>query len=235
MMYLPVSLSNGKTLNIIITKSSRAKQLWMKANIHGIRVIVPLNYEIRNVVSFIETKKKWILKAAEYYGEFTEENGQTNINTAKIHFLGTKYKLQIIKNRNSSIIVSRNLHTVTLHVLDERNYKDDLKKWYKDQTAKIISERITVLNFRLNLKYNKVRIRNQRSRWGSCSRKGNLNFNLLLAALPPELIDYIIIHELLHLKEMNHSKKFWQLVESVDPDYKNHRELLHKYGALIER
>jgi predicted metal-dependent hydrolase len=118
--------------------------------------------------------------------------------------------------------------------LDERKYKDDLKKWYKDQTAKIISERITVLNCRLNLKYNKVIIRNQRSRWGSCSRKGNLNFNLLLAALPPELIDYIIVHELLHLKEMNHSKKFWQLVETVDPHYKNHRKLLHKYGALIE-
>lgn len=235
MMYLPVSLSNGKTLNIIITKSSRAKQLRMKANVHGIRVIVPLNYEIRNVVSFIESKKKWILKTTEYYGKFIEENGQTNFNTASIYFLGTKYKLQIIKNRISSIIISDNLQTVTLHVLDKRKYKDDLKKWYKDQTAKIISERITVLNCRLNLTYNKVIIRNQRSRWGSCSRKGNLNFNLLLAALPPELIDYIIIHELLHLKEMNHSKKFWQLVETVDPHYKNHRKLLHKYGALIER
>jgi len=233
-MYLPVSLSNGKTLNIIITKSSRAKQLRMKANVHGISVIVPLNYEIRNVVSFIESKKKWILKTTEYYGKFIEENGQTNFNTASIYFLGTKYKLQIIKNRISSVIISDNLQTVTLHVLDKRKYKDDLKKWYKDQTAKIISERITALNCRLNLTYNKVIIKNQRSRWGSCSRKGNLNFNLLLAALPPELIDYIIIHELLHLKEMNHSKKFWKLVETVDPHYKNHRKLLHKYGALIE-
>ncbi|MGA7044086.1 MAG: SprT family zinc-dependent metalloprotease, partial [Nitrososphaeraceae archaeon] len=187
------------------------------------------------VVSFINSKKNWILKTAEYYGKFIDDYGQTNVNKDSIYFLGTKYKLQIIKDKISSIIISEGLKIVTLHVLDKRKYKEDIKKWYKNQTAKIVSERLTILNCRLNLQYNKVLIRNQRSRWGSCSKKRNLNFNLFLAAFPPEVIDYVIIHELLHLKELNHSKKFWELVNAIDPHYKNHRELLHRYGALIAR
>jgi predicted metal-dependent hydrolase len=233
-MYFPVFLCNGKTLNIGIIKSRRARQLWMKANVHGINVVVPINCETRDVVSFINSKKNWILKTTEYYGKFIDDYGQTYAKDS-IYFLGTKYKLQIIKDKISSIMISEGLKIVTLHVLDKRKYSEDIKKWYTNKTAKIVSERLTMINCRLNLQYNKVVIRNQRSRWGSCSKKRNLNFNLFLAAFPPEVIDYVIIHELLHLKELNHSKKFWELVNAIDPHYKNHRELLHRYGALIAR
>jgi predicted metal-dependent hydrolase len=80
--------------------------------------------------------------------------------------------------------------------------------------------------------YNKVTIKNQRSRWASCSKNGNLNFNFLLSSLPVELIDYVIIHELAHLIQLNHSKEFWRIVESIDPEFQYHRKLLHKYGIL---
>jgi predicted metal-dependent hydrolase len=233
-MCFPVFLCNGKTLNIGIIKSRRARQLWMKANVHGINVVVPINCETRDVVSFINSKKNWILKTTEYYGKFIDDYGQTYVKDS-IYFLGTKYKLHIIKDKISSIIISEGLKIVTLHVLDKRKYSEDIKKWYTNKTAKIVTERLTMINFRLNLQYNKVVIRNQRSRWGSCSKKRNLNFNLFLAAFPPEVIDYVIIHELLHLKELNHSKKFWELVSAIDPHYKKHREMLHRYGALIAR
>ena len=233
-MCFPVFLCNGKTLNIGIIKSRRARQLWMKANVHGINVVIPINCETRDVVSFINSKKNWILKTTEYYGKFIDDYGQTYVKDS-IYFLGTKYKLHIIKDKISSIIISEGLKIVTLHVLDKRKYSEDIKKWYTNKTAKIVTERLTMINFRLNLQYNKVVIRNQRSRWGSCSKKRNLNFNLFLAAFPPEVIDYVIIHELLHLKELNHSKKFWELVSAIDPHYKKHREMLHRYGALIAR
>src|SRR3712207_9581677 len=66
----------------------------------------------------------------------------------------------------------------------------------------------------------------QKSRWASCSKKGNLHFNLLLSAAPPNVIDYVVIHELMHLIEFDHSHQFWQLVKEADPDYKKHREWL---------
>lgn len=88
----------------------------------------------------------------------------------------------------------------------------------------------------LGVTYGRITIRNQKSRWGSCSAKGNLNFNCLLVKVPEDVRDYVIVHELCHRMEMNHSEKFWKLVESVLPDYRERRKWLKEKGnALIER
>lgn len=89
---------------------------------------------------------------------------------------------------------------------------------------------------KLGVRYGRITIRNQTSRWGSCSGKGNLNFNCLLMLTPPEIIDYVVVHELCHLLEMNHSTRFWSHVESILPDYKLRRKWLKQNGSeLIER
>lgn len=85
----------------------------------------------------------------------------------------------------------------------------------------------------LGLKYNRLAVKSQRSLWGSCSRRGNLNFNWRLAAAPPEALDYVVIHELCHLLEMNHSKKFWEKVAAACPDYRARRAWLRKNGAAL--
>jgi predicted metal-dependent hydrolase len=85
----------------------------------------------------------------------------------------------------------------------------------------------------LGVTYGGITIRNQRTRWGSCSSIGNLNFNCLLMLTPVEIQDYVIVHELCHRIEMNHSKRFWQLVESAMPDYKARRKWLKDEGKYI--
>jgi predicted metal-dependent hydrolase len=99
--------------------------------------------------------------------------------------------------------------------------KDYLK--YKNEVQKLVEERLKVFNLTYSLKYNKITIRNQKSRWGSCSRKGNLNFNYKIVFLPAEVRDYVIVHELCHLKEFNHSRNFWNLVGITIPQYKEAR------------
>jgi len=85
----------------------------------------------------------------------------------------------------------------------------------------------------LNLEYGRVFVKDQRTLWGSCSGRKNLNFNWRLAAAPPEALDYVVIHELCHLREMNHSKRFWALVGAACPDYKARRRWLRENCALI--
>ena len=88
----------------------------------------------------------------------------------------------------------------------------------------------------MGVTYGRITIRNQKTRWGSCSNKGNLNFNCLLMLMPDKVLDYVVVHELCHLKQMNHSKKFWMEVERYMPDYRNYRKWLNENGgALIER
>lgn len=99
-----------------------------------------------------------------------------------------------------------------------------------------IPERVQYFAQKINVSYGRITIRNQRTRWGSCSSKGNLNFNCLLMLTPREVQDYVIVHELCHRKEMNHSKQFWQEVENILPDYKEWRKWLKdKGGELISR
>jgi predicted metal-dependent hydrolase len=227
-----VKLSNGRMLRIEVKKSKRAKQYWLKANVSEIYLIAPtVNYEITQVMRFLDSKKEWILKTLEYYERVRSNYVEANLKSGTISFLGKRYNLQITKDIAPSVIVSDNLSKITFHVTDRRKYKGDLKQWYFEQTRRIVSERLDLIRKRNSSlpAYNKVSIKNQRSRWASCSENGNLNFNLILAALPIEIIDYVIIHELAHLIELNHSKDFWNIVKMTDPEFQTHRKLLHKY------
>jgi len=103
------------------------------------------------------------------------------------------------------------------------------------RAREIISARVAHWAALLGLEYKKIFIKNQRSMWGSCSGRGNLNFNWRLAAAAPEALDYVVIHELCHLREMNHSKKFWAHVAAACPDYKARRRWLRDNTALLRQ
>lgn len=100
---------------------------------------------------------------------------------------------------------------------------------HKESARVLVYERIKHFNAQYQFTVGRVTIRNQQSRWGSCSSKGNLNFNYKLVFLPQELADYVIVHELCHLKEMNHGKRFWQLVAEQIPDYKYKRKQIQVF------
>ena len=109
--------------------------------------------------------------------------------------------------------------------------KDYLK--HKERARDLAQRRIEHFNKIYKFKYNKISIKNQKTRWGSCSKKGNMNFNYKIALLPSRISDYIIVHELCHLKELNHSKRFWSLVERTMPNYQKVRNELKKAGLNL--
>lgn len=102
-----------------------------------------------------------------------------------------------------------------------------------EEALKVIPERVEYFAKVIGVTYGKITVRNQKTRWGSCSSKGNLNFNCLLMLAPPEVLDYVVVHELCHRKQMNHSKAFWLEVEKVLPDYKEARKWLKEEGSQM--
>jgi predicted metal-dependent hydrolase len=219
-------------IRIDICQNKRTKRFRLVSGINGVRAIVPLNYNIKELENFITSKRNWILRTSQYYGKLKERNG--GLQPYTLYFLGSKYKFRIVKDRWPLTVVSDTIKLITFHVTDRRRYKQHIQEWYKQQTYRIIADRLPTLASRFNVKYNKVSVKNQKSRWASCSKNGNLHFNLLLAAAPSTVIDYVMIHELMHLIEFDHSLRFWQLVKEADPDYMKHREWLLNYASIIK-
>ncbi|HEX7032344.1 MAG TPA: SprT family zinc-dependent metalloprotease [Nitrososphaera sp.] len=228
---LSISLADG-AITIGVRTSKRSKRLRLVSNINGVEAIVPADYSAEELERFVSSKRDWIIKTSRYYAKLKERCGAPEPGT--VYFLGSKYRYRVIKDRNASAVVSETMKLITFHVTDMRMQKQQIQEWYKEQTGKIVGERLPALATKLGLRYNKISIKSQKSRWASCSRKGNLNFNLLLAAAPPEVVDYVIIHELIHLIQLDHSPKFWQLVKDADPEYKKHREWLTSYAPVIK-
>ncbi len=114
-------------------------------------------------------------------------------------------------------------------ILPTDKYEDMVRLWMHSDGGKIFKEKLNDFAGQMNVHFNMVRIKNVKTIWGSCSSKKNLNFNFKLFFLPEALIDYVFVHELAHLKHMNHSKAFWSEVEKQIPDYKKRREELKRY------
>lgn len=106
---------------------------------------------------------------------------------------------------------------------------------HKEMARGFVHERLAAINVHYSFLYKRVFIKNQKSCWGSCSERGNLNFNYKLLFLPPHIADYVIIHELCHLAELNHSPRFWLLVAQICPEYKKCRKELKTIKTAISR
>lgn len=136
-----------------------------------------------------------------------------------------------MNNRKFSYKVKKIFSVLIINTQNQHKKKIFQKDWKKDKEKflKIATKKVEKYNNFYNFSYKKINIRDQKSRWGSCSSKGNLNFNYRVFLLPEKEMDYVIVHEICHLKEMNHSKIFWNLVEKKSPDYKKIRKNLKQY------
>ena len=101
------------------------------------------------------------------------------------------------------------------------------------QTGALVSQRVAHFASVMGVTWGRISVRTQQTRWGSCSSKGNLNFNALLALAPPEVLDYVVVHELCHRKQMDHSPLFWAEVERILPDYRRQKQWLKEHGPRL--
>ena len=114
---------------------------------------------------------------------------------------------------------------------EKREMPEAEKKYYRNLAREVLGARTGYYARKMGVTYGRISIREQKTRWGSCSSAGNLNFNWRLVLMPPEILDYVVVHELAHRKEMNHSSKFWTIVEQEMPDYQERKQRLKELGG----
>lgn len=151
-----------------------------------------------------------------------------NENNNTILFLGKEYTINMVMYKDNKIRIFIRGKSIEIYIPEKMNsgeckeeIRKELSKWYRTMSKEIIGERLQYYSCKIKVKYNNFRIKDQKTRWGSCSSKKNLNFNWRIVMAPEWVMDYIIIHELCHLIHMNHSKDFWATVSKFMPNYKD--------------
>jgi len=185
---------------------------------------------MRDIDSFIEEKSAWIvrtqekLKSIEAIPEKKFEDGEMFM------YLGVEYPLTLVKPQRPALKFNDGF---TLGVTAQKRGMQAFTKWYKEQAFDVISERVKILSAMHGFKPEQVKISSAKTRWGSCSADGTLNFTWRLVMAPLDVVDYVVVHELAHLRVRNHSPRFWKLVESIYPEFKKHRKWLRDHGEKL--
>jgi predicted metal-dependent hydrolase len=232
-----MSLLSGESIPYTIRISARARVLHLVIRQEsGLEIVVPRGTRKGQIEEALHQKADWIQRTLRRLEAPPPlEEGR------ELAFMGQKCRLHLTTNLAATAgppfvtLVGENL-TISTRESDWRNQEVlrlALEGWYRRRARELIPARLRIANKTFGFAYGRVAIKEQKSRWGSCSRVGNLNFNwrLLLAPLP--VLDYVLIHELAHLKELNHAPAFWQLVASACPDYKTHRRWLREHGHTL--
>ena len=213
-------LENGLTDYQLIR--SKRKSLSIQIDHSGAIVVrAPIRLDKLVIESFINSKKKWIEKKQNLIlsrGKISYEDGEM------FYYLGKKYPLEIALNDKPSVDFDGEKFLLS------GDGKSNLLAFYKDQFIKIVQPRIEYFSKKFDFKYSNVRYRKQKTVWGSCGPKNDINLNYLLIMSPISVIDYVLIHELCHTKIKNHSSQFWNLVEKTMPNYKEQVKWLKHHG-----
>lgn len=204
----------------------------------GIWINIPYGIRKSTVIKFLEEKKEWILEnrsTLRKYEKHTEVDVSvgTEIHT-KLHTIKIEHTEH---NKVDYKIADRALTLYIPGHLSTEQYEEAVKSFilniYELECRELLPERVSRWAARHGFKYRRLTFRNNVSNWGSCSHENNISLNIKLMKLPDDLIDYVILHELCHTVEKNHSDRFWNLLEQVCPDTEEKRQKLKTYNTRI--
>jgi predicted metal-dependent hydrolase len=220
----------GQPVEYVIRHSKRARRLHLEIEPYqGLTVVVPYRYRADGLDRLLLEKGRWILRKLEDIRK-PEQLGADG-KLARIPYLGEQ--LTVVWSDSVSSSPCRAENCLLLSKGNSVDMTKIMKEWFRHEATSFIGQRTSEISRRIGAQYNHITIRSQKTLWGSCSAKRNLNFNWRLMMLSPEVIDYVIIHEVCHLKEMNHSAHFWQMVAAYCPQWWKHKAYLKRNSVYL--
>ncbi len=201
----------------------------------GLRVTAPKRITLAEIDNAIRAKQRWILTKLHERGERRAQRQQKPpvqwIDGAELPFMGGEITLRLEPAERSRCVFDPVLRELTVGVvpeLSEWQLQERVRIWLQAEAARVFTERLAVYAERLGVSYQTMTLSSAGTRWGSCTVDGSIRLNWRLIHFSLPLIDYVVAHELAHLREMNHSPRFWATVESVYPDYDGAKAALRK-------
>ena len=194
-------------------------------------VRAPLRMSAVHIQEFVQSHIEWIREKQAQAKASPPPPKKRYVDGETFPYLGKEYPLNLVAHQRSALTFGAN----KFHLVNNNRQKarKAFIRWYKAQALEVVSERVAIRAEQNKFAYQKIRITSARTRWGSCSTNGTLSFTWRLVLAPPEVIDYVVVHELIHTQIKNHSSNFWQRVGEIMPDYKRHVSWLKKNGRFL--
>ncbi len=240
---------NGQLVGYAVKRSSRAKNLRLVVDRDGLIIVAPAAFDLTELNPLLQQKKQWLLNQFQFFKQIASSRppsvspppepqasldaGIATLLKSPLFFLGRECHIILNIEPHQAIQVRLKLHNLYLTVPDEKVAVAALETWYQRRSRQYFHKRTEELARVIGVTYNSLQVRPLTRRWGSCTSKRNLSFNWRLIMAPPSVIDYVIIHELCHLIELNHSKRFWAIVASRCPTYYKERLWLRDFGDAL--
>jgi predicted metal-dependent hydrolase len=225
----------GKNIPYLLKRSTKARLIWLDIRRQtGLTVTIPQKYSLNYLPDYLQSNTNWILRNFEKYCSVSVAALSAKTRPSDtINYLGRCLKITRRTGSAGSNAVTLERNHLILR-LDSSLSTVELEQWMRAQAARVIKSKVAIFAHQMGLIYNRVVIRDQRSRWGSCSCLKNLNFNWRLIMAPEPVLDYVVIHELCHLKEMSHSRSFWNIVYQYCPKWHEYRDWLDTHNSELK-
>ena len=203
----------------------------------GLRMTAPRWVTIADIERAILEKQTWIINKLAEKRERVAQRTQTSMHWedgARLPYLGRDLSLKIVRGSRISLQHDAELATLTITLLpeySEQELKDRVKSWLQQEAKHLFQQRMPIFAQRLGVTYHSLSLSSAGTRWGSCTSQGKIRLNWRLIHFSPEIIDYVVAHELSHLREMNHSPAFWATVASIYPEYASAKQKLRQQAT----
>lgn len=221
-----------RTVPYRIVSSTRARSMRVRIGPRPeVTIVVPRGQAVRDVAEILLPSRDWILR---HLAKIEQGMSGPLDSGACLPYLGDEYPLVLDPGTSRSrITLSDGRLIVAGPSAAPQLLQPMLECWYREQARAVLAERVSAFEPVLGVRHARITIRDQKTRWGSCSSRGNLNFNWRLVMAPLPVIDYVVIHELAHLVELRHNPRFWETVERSCPDHREHRRWLREHGPRL--
>ena len=232
---MPQLTIDAQTISYTLRVSRRAKRLQMRMTPEdGLVVVLPAGLDVSLVGPFLETHREWIRRHAERHDHWRAQRGpETLADGARVLFRGEPQvvRLATLPRPNARSRVAHRDGVIILTVASAEEARPVLERWMRQRAREAVLEEIARFDADGRFPHRSICLRDQKTRWGSCSRRGTLSFNWRLIMAPPEVLRYVVAHELAHTRQPNHSARFWRLVRKLYGDYEPMRRWLREEGG----
>ncbi|MFH1807994.1 MAG: SprT family zinc-dependent metalloprotease [Pseudomonadota bacterium] len=224
----------GRTeIHYRLQRSSRRQTVGIRVVAsQGVVVTAPPEVELARIDKVVHDKARWIISKLRVLRDAAPELAEREYVSGESYlYLGRHYRLKVQRQGEPGV----RLHRGFLVVTNQTDVRAALVQWYRAHAQAKLSERVTQWHKRVGVPMPEVLVREQAKRWASCDHKGTLRFNWRVIQAPMRLVDYVVVHELVHLKHRDHDKRFWAVVGRVMPDYEHRKNELASMGLQYSR